>query len=197
MLTADGYGIVDFLFYSIPYLLSSVMILIIGWKRSFPYVLLIIAIITTLNTDNTYDLSGAFFFCIAVSVRKNNTFNVVVANITIILLTLRSIILKDTIPGALTIILGYFALYTLFYFIIYRPQMKQEEEKKKEEEEKEKLLKNFTDQEKQLIKLLRSGETQKTAGHIMSLPSNGANDMLKKLKKESGCKTTIEFFSSL
>ncbi len=190
IISSNDYSVMEHVFYTAPYLLSSVLIFILGWKKSLSYILLIVAVITTINTSIPYDLSGAFFFCLAVYMRKNNIFNVVVVNVTIILLTLRSMGFNDTIPQTLANILGYFALYALFYFIVYRPCVKPLRDK-------EKLLKNFTDQEKQLIKLLRSGETQKTAGHIMSLSSNGANDMLKKLKKESGCKTTIEFFSSL
>ncbi len=173
-----------------PYFISAIMIFICGWKMCISYLLLLIAVLTTYDTELLSDLSGAFFFCISAYMIKKNKYNIFVLILTIILLTLRSMKLEDTIPGTITIILGYFALYALFYFIVYRPCVKPLRDK-------EKLLNNFTDQEKQLIKLLRSGETQKTAGHIMSLPPNGANDMLKKLKKESGCKTTIEFFSNL
>ncbi|MCP4355927.1 MAG: hypothetical protein GY793_09920 [Proteobacteria bacterium] len=185
-----GDGFLYYLAYVIPYLTLGLSITIFGWGKSLPYVLLVVGVITTWNTSMPYDLSGFIFFCLAIYMKKNNAFNIFVLNATIISIVLRSVKINMYPPRVVVLVLGYFVLYALFYFIVYRPCIKPLRDK-------EKLLKNFTDQEKELIKLLRSGETQKTAGHIMSLPPNGANDMLKKLKKESGCKTTIEFFSSL
>ncbi len=173
-----------------PYLISAVFIYYLDIKIILIIIMYILGIITIIDQPLYTDLSGSilfiFIFCIIPTIRVCGW----IAITSIISVTIRSLLLNCIASQSIIAILGYFSIYLLFYFIVYLQYIKPLQKKKE-------IHKNFTDQEKQLIKLLRSGETQKTAGHIMSLSPNGANDMLKKLKKESGCKTTIEFFSSL
>ncbi len=163
------------LIYTIPYLICSILLYKYNWKIVLSFILLFIAYRVT-YTGYISDLSGAFFFCLSALLIKKYTYNLFISMVTIILLTLRSMELEDTTTGALTIIVGYFSLYAIFYFIAYKPSIN-----------KQSKIQTLTDDENQLLTYLAYEDiSQKEAGALMELKPNKANDMLKQVREKLG-----------
>ncbi len=85
-------------------------------------------------------------------------------------------IYNDSVPQAFASILGFLAIYALFYFIIYKPSI-----------QKQSKIHTLTEDENQLLTYLAYEDiSQKEAGALMELKPNKANDMLKQVREKLG-----------
>ncbi len=174
------HGSIYYLTAVLPYLIFMLLILICGWKKTLPYILLIVAILTTIDSATSSDLSGAFFFCLSVYMLKNNIYNIIVINIATISLAVRSVILDMSPSRIIIAVLGFFAMFALFYYIIYKENIK-----------KQSKVKTLAEDENQLLTYLTYEDiTQKEAGALMEHKSaNITNDMLKRVRLKLGVTT--------
>ena len=106
--------------YTAPYFIGAVLLFIFDWKKVLSIIILLVGIHNIIDSSSPGSLEGVIFFVLAYTCYRKIPYAVFISVLTIVLLTIRSTILGDTIPQTLAIILGYFALYTLYYSIVLK-----------------------------------------------------------------------------
>lgn len=94
------------------------------------YVFMGICII--LDPSNVSDFSPAIFFIFSFHILKNKFYGIGVLILSLILVTIKALVVNDTLPGIVIMIIAYAYIYTTYYFLIY----------KKHEQEKQDLTNN-------------------------------------------------------
>ncbi len=165
-----------YIIYVTPYFIASILTYLLGWRIVIGVILIVLGVGIMAIPGSDDDLGASIFFCLSAHMIKKNKYNIFLCILTVILLTIRSTIYEDSIPGSLTIILGYFTLYGLYYFIAYKPSI-----------QKQSKIHTLTEDENQLLTYLAYEDiSQKEAGALMELKPNKANDILKQVREKLG-----------
>ncbi|MCP4337054.1 MAG: hypothetical protein GY679_04385 [Mycoplasma sp.] len=164
------------LIYTVPYLLGAVIAYYNNIKTILSLLLLFIAYRATVGTSDPSSTTGSVFFCLSYLLMRKIKYGIGLCLFTIVLLVYRSTIHNDTIMQAITIMVGYFSIYTVFYIFACIPMIK-----------KKSKIQTLTEDENQLLTYLAYEDiSQKEAGALMELKPNKANDMLKQVREKLG-----------
>ncbi|MCP4392739.1 MAG: hypothetical protein GY804_00445, partial [Alphaproteobacteria bacterium] len=156
-----GQSIINRSIYTAPYLVIAIITIIKGWRYSFKISLFMIGMIVIYDSTPE-NLTGAIFICFSALLIKHKIYSFALITSTIIVSTIRSMIYNDSIPQAFASILGFLAIYTIFYFIAYKPSI-----------QKQSKIHTLTEDENQLLTYLAYEDiSQKEAGALMELKPN-------------------------
>ncbi len=170
--------------YTAPYLVGAILLYFLNWKYIISIVLLAVGTYTLFNTSDPADLSSVLFFCLSHILIRKHLYSVFILVLTIVSLSIRSINLGDSIPQAIIIILGFFALYALFYFIVTTAK-------------KDSIainLKTLTKEENTLLRLMAGGMTQIEAGYELGYNKYTTNNIVKRIRKKTKTNSLYTIF---
>lgn len=176
-------GILRIILYAIPFLVLSVLFLIVK-NNVFNYVVfLLIAAFTTMFSEIISDFSGSILFIFAYAQLKNGRTAVIVTVVTLISIFTRTLLNNDVIGGVLMVVV-YAYVYGLYYLII--------EVENRNENNRLEIVKSIKDQNEQLIKLMAIGYSQKEAAAEMGITQNQASNIIKRMKRDTGYSTLTQ-----
>ena len=184
---SENKDIMERLIYTIPFLVMIIFLLFIKSNIINSIIFLLIAIGTTIDPANISDYSGTIFFIYSFHLIKNKRYAWILSLITLSCLTIRSILVNDTIPGTLIMIAIYGYVYALYYFIIYKSSAKQVESK----------ISELTELENKLICGMASGIHKKKIFSNMGIIEGKGYDMIKRIKEKTGTNSTEQIVYNL
>lgn len=109
-----------------PILITSVLLLIfvvsivLSPKNILPFMYLIIGLCMVFDSSNISDFSASIFFIFSFHVLKNKFYGIGVLVLSLILVTIKSLVVNDTLSGIVIMIIAYAYIYTTYYFLIYK-----------------------------------------------------------------------------
>lgn len=177
----ENRSIMDMAINSLPFLIMIILLVFLNSRIINSLIFLIIAIGTTIDPANISDYSGAIFFIYSFHLIKDKRYAGFLSLITISCLTIRSIIVNDTIPGTLIMIAVYGYIYAIYFFLIF----------KQEETPISKKLKQLTKEENELLIKMCSGKPQGIAGQEI-----GHNNKQQTSKLVSGIRKKLSVLDS-
>lgn len=181
-------SIMERVLYTGPFLFMILLVVIFKGNRCFKSLIyLLIAIGTTLDPANMSDYSGSIFFIYSFHIIRKPGYAVFVSVASIACLTVRSIILVDTVPGTLIMIAVFAYIYAIYYFLIFKPTSVHPKVK----------IKSLSDKENKLLTLIGDGLTHKEAAYEMKITHTEASGIIKKIKKKTGYKTLNQLYRDL
>lgn len=124
---------------------------------------------------------SACLFLLSYDEIKKKPYGVILCIVSGVVIAYKTAISGDTTPQAILSIVLYTYLYTSFYIRFFKskslPKIR---------------IKNLTKKEKEIISLMASGYSQKTAGSEMGLDISQANELVKKIRKDTGIDSIYE-----
>lgn len=142
---------------------------------------LVLAIFTHRDMIDPSGFGSASLFLLSYDEIKKKPYGIILCFISGALIAYKTSISGDTTPQAITSIVLYTYLYMNFYIRFFKskplPKIK---------------IKNLNKKEKQIISLMASGCSQKVAGYEMGLDVSQANELVKKIRKDTGIDSIYE-----
>lgn len=182
-----GQNLIERAPYTVPFIIPIIVILIIKRNKYIAaFLFLAISIPTTILEPNISGHSGLIYSIFSIHCIKNKKYGAVVIGLNLVAITCRSIMMGDTIPGAMVMVLIYGAGFYVYYFLIY-----------KDSAPARIRFKNLLKEEKELIRLMgEEGHLQKTAGsmvktlngkkHEKGLSISQTSEMVKHIRTKTG-----------
>lgn len=159
--------------YTAPFLILSIIFLFYS-SQIFRFIIFsIIGFFITISAENISDFSGAILFVFAFNQIKTGRSAIILSLAVLISITIRSIIMDDTISGNLVMLVIYFFVAGIYYFSMYQ---------KDEPNRWEDLLED----ENRLLSLLSFGRSQKEAAEEMDISTAQANNIIKRIRRKTG-----------
>lgn len=171
----ENRSIMDMTINSLPFLIMIILLVLFNSRIINSLIFLIIAIGTTIDPANISDYSGAIFFIYSFHLIKDKRYAGFLSIITVSCLTIRSILVNDTIPGTLIMIAVFAYIYAIYFFIIYKSADKPILKK----------LKQLTKEENELLIKMCSGKPQGIAGQeIGHSNKQQTSKMISRIRKK-------------
>jgi len=155
-------------------IILSIIIYVIGTKSIISIILLILGIITLIDSPNISDLTAALLFIFSYQLLKNIKYGIFVLSLNVIAIAFKATYKSMSIYQSFILLLGFSSIYILYYFIIFKnctPKVK---------------LSDLTKQENQILSDIAAGKTQKEIASNMKISTNKVNDILKSVRKKTG-----------
>ena len=168
----------------VPFVIMIIVLLATDCKKSSAVIFLLIAIGTTLDPANDSDYSGAIFFIYSFHIINKHWYAVFLSVVSIACLTVRSIVLVDTVPGTLIMIAVFAYIYSIYYFLIFKPMKRKPAIH----------MKDLSREENRILECLSVGLSQKEAAANMGIKHTKAAYLIKQIKEKTGYTSLNQLF---
>ena len=180
-----GQDFYEYLLYVWPFgVLLILSLLFKNSKKLHAIIFLILAIGTTIDPANDSDYSGAIFFIYSFHIINKHWYAVFVSVVSIACLTVRSIVLVDTVPGTLIMIAVFAYIYSIYYFLIFKPMKRKPAIH----------MKDLSREENRILECLSVGLSQKEAATKMGIRHTKAAYLIKQIKEKTGYTSLNQLF---
>lgn len=168
----------------VPFVIMIIVLMATDCKKSSAVIFLLIAIGTTLDPANDSDYSGAIFFIYSFHIINKHWYAVFISVVSIACLTVRSIVLVDTVPGTLIMIAVFAYIYSIYYFLIFKPMKRKPAIH----------MKDLSREENRILECLSVGLSQKEAAAKMGIRHTKAAYLIKQIKEKTGYTSLNQLF---
>jgi DNA-binding CsgD family transcriptional regulator len=181
IILSQGRSIISEWYLLYPFLLLSILLLIINHKIIISITFVIIGIYSSIDNVNYVDYSGSIFFILAFYVYPKTVNGIIILMFTLISISVRAIIQEVDGARVLNLLLAYGSVYSIFYILILK--------------KKNHILIKLNKSEYERIKLYSKGMTTEEINDILKLNIDPKNirQSITKARDKFECKNDIEF----
>lgn len=168
--------------YTVPFLILTVLCLIIKSEKFISGIYILIASVMILSPDNSnmVVIAAAAIYVAAAGLVDKKWFSLSVVLLSIVLVSIRSFTDDFSVPNVVTLFAGIYFIYSIFYEIFL----------KKKNVDIHGCIAHLTEEENELLFLMCNGHSQESAGYELGHKDKWATNRVvrtikNKLKKES------------
>lgn len=180
---SENKDIIERATYTLPFLLILIAIVIFKNNKYLQaFIFMIVGVFVTLDAPNISDFSSAILFIYSVHLIKKHYYSVFILLLTVSIITIRSLLFKDTIPGSFIMVSVYLYIYTIYFMLIYS----------KAEVTTVVKFEGLTKEENQILRYMANGLSQKEAGFELGYDKFQTNYIVKEIRKKTGYNSLYE-----